>query len=188
MLTPLATLFALSLSFTSTSSLDFGHINASRYTGKLTYTPVTPATASLWSFNWAGFGIGSDAFNTTSSKVVIDADTGLNYTRLPPSVVASYHAKVAGSAVYKTTNWYSYPCNETLPTFTFGASTAKYTISADQLVYGYLADNVTCLTAIQSSGDEASGTFGTPFLAGLYTVYDYGAKRIGFATATSPNY
>lgn len=179
----------MSLSANSPSSIDFGYINASRYTGSLVYTPVTPlaSNTALWGFTWDGFAIGSSAYNTTD-KAVIAADTGLNYVTLPPSVAASYYSQVTGATVSSGDGNYVFPCNSTLPSFTFIVAASRFVVPGGQLTFGTLADNATCYGAIQSSGNEAEGFFGTPFLEGIYTVYDYGARRLGFAVATSPNY
>ncbi|KAE9364979.1 acid protease [Stipitochalara longipes BDJ] len=187
-------LFAISLSANSTSSIDFGYLNKSRHIGNVTYTSVTPlalnATPS-WTFTWDGFSIGSGPHNTTS-KVNIEVDTGLNFVKIPDSIAASYYNLVPGSTFSTANAVYEYPCNATLPSFTFVANGSSLIVPgspATQLQFGYpLADNITCYGAIQKSGDELEGVFGTPFLEGIYTVFDYGAKKIGFAPATSPNY
>jgi hypothetical protein len=111
----------------------------------------------------------------------------LNYVTLSPSVTEKYYAQVKGASISVDSS-HVFPCNAAPPHFAFGAANSKFTVPGGQLIFGALADNVTYYGAIQSSGDETIGYFGTPFLEGIFTVFDYGAERLGFASATSPNY
>jgi len=147
-----------------------------------------------WTFTWDGFAVGNNSQNATG-KVKIEVNTGLNSVSLPDSIAASYYALVPGSTFNNDVASYEYPCNFTLPSFTFIVNGSSLVVpggsySQLQFGYGFGPDNATCYGAIQKSGDESAGIFGTPFLEGIYTVFDYGAKRLGFAPAnqTSLNY
>jgi Eukaryotic aspartyl protease len=123
-----------------------------------------------------------------TAKTLIAANTGLNFVTLPPSVTASYYAQVDGASFNSAVGSYVFPCNSTLPSFTFIVAASKFVVPGTQLTYGAVGDDVSCYGSIQPSGNETEGVFGTPFLEGIFTVFDYGARRLGFATATTPNY
>jgi len=97
---------------------------------------------------------------------------------------------VPGSSFDNSAGAYVYPCNftDSLPSFTFIVNNASLVVAGGRQLWYAFQNDLTCYGTIQKSGDEIEGVFGTPFLKGIYTVFDYGAKRLGFAPATSPNY
>lgn len=169
--------------------MDFGYINGSKHSEDLTYVALTSvaSNSALWAFKWSGYAIGNGAFNQTSS-IVVAVDTGIPYARLPPSIASSYYAEIKGSSIEAQTGLYIFPCDGTrLQNFTFGVGSTKFVVPAEQLDSTLLAisdaTDATCYGSIQSSGDEGKGSLGVPFLAGIYTVFDYGLKQLGFASA-----
>lgn len=124
-----AQVFTVSLVRDGIGTMDFGFIDATKYTGSIAYTPVqtvpnAPAPG-YWSFFWTGFAIGSRTFNTTAFPVL--TDTGGNVVLLPDSVIRKYYADVQGSYQQSDGSW-CFPCKSALPTFTFGVGNRKIVV------------------------------------------------------------
>jgi len=165
--------------------MDFGFIDSSKYAGSIAYTPVAtlaswPASG-YWLFNWSGFAIGNHAFNSTSIQVL--TDTGCNLINLPESITTSYYARVQGS--YISDGGWTFPCTATLPTFTFGVGSSRFTVGAKHMIFTGLDDGINCIGAVQATGEDNFAIFGVPWINALFLVHDYGKKRIGFAARVS---
>lgn len=165
--------------------MDFGYIDSSKYTGSITYTPVVslaswPASG-YWLFEWTGFAVGNNVFNTTGIQVL--TDTGTNLVNLPESIAYDYYAQVNGS--YMSNGGWTFPCTTTLPSFTFGVGKSRFTVGSKHMIFTGLDDGVNCIGAIQPVGEDNYAIFGVPWLNALFLVHDYGKKRLGFAARTS---
>ncbi|KAN0119867.1 acid protease [Hyaloscypha variabilis] len=174
--------FTASLVQDGPGTMEFGFINSSRYTGNISYSPVTIIPGSgggFWAFNWTGFAIGSEKFNYTNIQVM--TDTGGTIVNLPRSIAQNYFAQVNGSTVASDGTW-SFPCTSQLPSFTFGVGkSGRMVVPGKHMVFGPLSDGVRCLAALQEV-DESQYVYMTlPFLQALFVVHDYGAMQMGFA-------
>lgn len=165
--------------------MDFGFIDSSKYVGSITYTPVVTYAAwpasGYWLFNWSGFAVGNRAFNASSHQIL--TDTGTNFIILPESIATTYYARVKGS--YMSDGGWTFPCTTTLPTFTFGVGSSRFTVGAKHMIFIALDDGINCIGAIQPTGEDNFAIFGVPWINALYLVHDYGKKRIGFAARIS---
>lgn len=125
-------LFTADLKKGRPGSYDFGFINSTKYTGSITYTNVD-SSQGYWTFTSSGYGVGT---NYTTSQITGIADTGTSINFLPDSVVNAYWAKVSGASYNSNYGAYTFPCSATLPTFTIGIGSAKYTLPGAYQNYG----------------------------------------------------
>jgi hypothetical protein len=180
-----APIFTVCLVQNGIGTMDFGFIDPSKYVGNIVYTPVTTLAtwpgSGYWLFNWSGFAVGTRAFNSTSIQVL--TDTGCNLINLPASIAASYYARVKGS--YISDGGWTFPCAATLPTFTFGVGSSRFTVGAKHMIFTGLDDGINCIGAIQNTGEDSYAIFGVPWINALFLVHDYGRKRLGFAARVS---
>lgn len=177
-----APIFTVSLVQNGVGTIDFGFVNASRYTGAITYTPVTIIPGSgggFWAFNWTGYSIGTNGrFNRTNIQVM--TDTGGNIASLPKSITQKYYAQVTGSYMQSDGAW-CFPCKSTLPDFTFGVGSARIVVYGKHLIFTKLADGVNCYGAIQATTEDGYVYMTIPFMESFFLVHDYGGMRLGFA-------
>jgi hypothetical protein len=159
---------------------NFGYINASAYTGSITYVAVN-TNPGYWTFTSSGYGIGSGTFSSTSVTGI--ADTGTTLLYLPAAVVKAYYAKVTGAANSNTYGGWVFACTATLPSFTFGVGTARITIPADFLNYGVVEDgSSTCFGGLQSSVGIGINIFGDVALKSAFVVFNGAATpTLGWA-------
>lgn len=104
---------------------DFGYIDASKYSGKITYVDVNSASG-FWQFTADGYGIGSAS--TVSSSFSAIADTGTTLMYLPSAAVTAYWNQVTGASYNSQQGGYIFPCSSTLPDFTIVVSGTKVTV------------------------------------------------------------
>jgi hypothetical protein len=107
-------LWTASLKKGSPGTYDFGYIDSSKYSGKITYVNVNSASG-FWQFTADGYQVGSSS--TVSSSFVAIADTGTSLMYLPSSSVSAYWAQVTGSGYDSNQGAYTFPCNSMLPDF-----------------------------------------------------------------------
>jgi len=109
-------------------------------------------------------------------------DTGSNLIIGDPSSVSDLHTKLGGKSV--TDVFYSFPCNK-YPTisFAFGGSGRTFQIPASLLNLGPVFDGSSdCWSSIiRGKNERRHWTIGATFLRSVYTVFDFGNKRVGFA-------
>jgi hypothetical protein len=97
--------------------MDFGFIDSSKYTGRITYTSVTPSNGN-WAFAGSGYAVGNGTFQALGIQAVYDFFTSRSpvYLRLtyylvsvntsspfifvPEQVVKAYYQKVPGVSLY----------------------------------------------------------------------------------------
>ncbi|KAI9312352.1 aspartic peptidase domain-containing protein [Dichotomocladium elegans] len=189
--------------------ITFGGIDTSKYTGSLTYVPVSPLRMEGYNtpmyIYWAVDVLGAKnskgytASFSNATKFVVD--TGNTLTYLPAAVSLDLVNSVVGSAVtVDTTNGvYMVPCSLASSNVTVSLLVAssltntnsppvELTVGMPELVLRSYGDDTICAFGIAPlSGDigDSSDLFiiGDPFLRSFYTVYDMGQNRIGFAAA-----
>ncbi|KAK0634368.1 aspartic peptidase domain-containing protein [Bombardia bombarda] len=175
----------------------FGYIELGAYTGDIHWTPVIsdttqdPQLRGFWSVDFSTLRVGATRFNldisasTPRSAIV---DTGTSLLLMPRYIVNQYYAMAPG-AVQQDEHWI-FPCAVHVPDFHIAfAGTDKgvweATIPGKYINFSpYAPDNDTwCYGGIQNAPDDWTySLFGDTFLKSVYAVFDYGAKRVGFAS------
>ena len=171
-------LFAISLNRESdgpnTGEISFGSPDVAKYTGSISYTPVSANADGDWAIPMDGLSFSGNDAGITGKLAYID--TGTSYIFGPPAQVAQFHALVPGAKSSDDYTW-TVPCTTTTPlTFTFSGVT--YNVSSKDWV-SPMANGV-CTSNVYGN-DIISGQWllGDTFLKNVYVVFDIDGSRIG---------
>ncbi|KAI5459573.1 eukaryotic aspartyl protease [Mariannaea sp. PMI_226] len=184
-------LFTADLRQDAPGTYNFGFINASSYTGKISYTPVDDSDG-FWAFTAAGYAVGSGSMSRSSISGI--ADTGTTLLMLPDTVNEAYYSQVEGARYDSSAGGYVFPCNADLPSFTFLVGDAEITIPAQYMNYaatdgtyakrsahGFGQDSESCFGGLQPSDSIGVNIFGDIALKAAFVVFDGGNTRLGWA-------
>lgn len=149
----------------------FGGADPSRYSGDFHFVPISQA--GYWQFNLDGGHVGG--FEICSGGCVGIADTGTTLIVGPENDIITI-LNVIGADNYGNVD-----CNmvDKLPHVTFILNKKQFTLTGEQYMTYYTQNNVTYC----SPGFEMGGSWilGDVFLRNVYTQFDFGGMRIGFA-------
>jgi len=159
--------------------LIIGGIDSSHYTGELTYEPLTSET--YWEITMKGMSLGSKSI-TTNYKAVLD--TGTSILAGPKADVAAV-AKMVGAKPFLNGE-YTVPCKSipSLPDLNVQIGARTYTIKPVDYIIN--DENEICLFGMTGIDIPPPNgplwILGDVFIRQYYTVFDWGNKRLGFAT------
>ncbi|KAH8923790.1 acid protease [Atractiella rhizophila] len=168
---------------TSGSELYLGGADTAKYSGSISYTPLT--SASYWATSGSALVNGATAVSTT---MIID--TGTTLIVGATATVKTFWSKVSGSKACTTatcgsgsTGYYLFPCNSA-PTVSFSFSGKAWAMSADTFSLGQVSSgSSSCVGSIVGEDLGLNAWIvGDSFLRNVYSVYDYTNERVGFAT------
>ena len=173
-----APLFTANLKKGAPGSYDFGYIDATKYTGSITYVNVNTANG-FWEFTSNGYAVGSGAFTSTSIDAI--ADTGTTLLYLPTAVVSAYYARVSGASYDSTQGGYTFPCSATLPSITLGIGSYRAVVPGSYIVYAPTS-GTTCFGGIQRNTGIGFSIYGDIFLKSQFVVFSGASTpQLGFA-------
>lgn len=166
--------FAFKLA-SSGSELYVGGVNSALYRGPFTYVPVTQQ--GYWQVTGDTIGInGKEIVNAFSAIVDSGTTLILGDTSYVRQLYAVINATEVGGGVY------SLPC-DAMPNVTITLGGKSIPLSADSFNFGtYGSSGNTCLGGI--AGSDGLGDLwilGDVFLRNVYTAFDVGNSRVGFA-------
>ncbi|KAF7378458.1 Peptidase A1 domain-containing protein [Mycena sanguinolenta] len=163
------------------SSIDFGYIDSSKYTGTLSTVPLMSGTAR-WQFTSTSYSVNGVHHNVsiTSGKALIDTGTAL--LAVYPEIASAFYAGVTGA--YQDAGRWVFPCSTTtFPSLTLGVGGVQAPV-VRELNWGLwstLANGTKiCEGGIQATSDTYM-TFGQVFLASNYVVFNDAASTIQIA-------
>ncbi|KAF7378460.1 Peptidase A1 domain-containing protein [Mycena sanguinolenta] len=164
------------------SSIDFGYIDSSKYTGTLSTVPLMSGTAK-WQFTSTSFyvnGVHYSVTTTTSGKALID--TGTTLLLVYPEIAAAFYAAVPGA--YQDSGEWVFPCSTTtFPTLTLDVGGVQAPVS-HEINWGpwatFANGTKICDGGIQTTS-RTTMTFGDVFLASNYVVFNDAASTIQIA-------
>lgn len=173
-------IFSVSLSRSSdgpnTGEVTLGGIDASKYTGDITYTPVSANAGGDWAIP-----IDDMAYDGTKAGIkgrLAYIDTGTSYMFGPPEDVALLHKLIPG-AKSDDGSTYKVPCNSD-KTLTVTFSGVAYTLSPKDWMSPPNGD--TCISNFYGQAVvQGAWLLGDSFLKNVYTVFDADQARIGLA-------
>ncbi|KAK4545226.1 hypothetical protein LTR36_003405 [Oleoguttula mirabilis] len=175
-------LFTADLKKGAAGAYDFGYIDTSKYTGSITYVPVTTSNG-FWEFTAAGYSVGTS--KTTSGSIGDSiADTGTTLLYLPTATVTAYYKQVTGAAYNSAQGGYIFSCSATLPNFNVNIGGAVYTVPGSYINYAPINTAGTqCFGGIQANTGIGFSIFGDIFLKSVFAVFDEttSSPRLGFA-------
>jgi hypothetical protein len=173
-------IFSVSLSRNSdgpnTGEVTFGGIDASKYTGEISYTSVSASAGGDWAIP-----IDDMAYNGKDAGIkgrLAYIDTGTSYVFGPPEDVALLHKLIPGAT---SADGFSYtvPCNSD-KALTVVFSGVAYTLSPKDWMSPPSGDTCTSNFYGQAVVQDA-WLLGDSFLKNVYTVFDADQTRIGLA-------
>ncbi|PNY29633.1 Aspartic-type endopeptidase ctsD [Tolypocladium capitatum] len=161
---------------TNTGEIRFGSANPTKYTGDVTYTPVS-AKDGDWAIPIDDFAYGGKKAQVGGIKSYID--TGTTFIFGPADMVKKVHSVIPGSESSDGST-YTVPCDSTKPlTLTF--SGVDFKISPQDWISP--KDNAGKCTSNIYGHEVVKGSWllGDTFLKNVYTIFDKDQNRIGFA-------
>jgi aspergillopepsin I len=92
---------------------------------------------------------------------------------LPTAVLTAYYRQVSGATNSQYYGGYVFPCNSTLPSFTFGVGEARFTIPSSYINYAQVAEgSPTCFGGLQSSSGLGINIWGDVALKAAFVVFN----------------
>jgi hypothetical protein len=175
--------FTVTLKKGRAGSYDFGYINASRYTGAITYANVD-SSGGFWKFNPSGYAVGTGATVSPGTTVMTGiVDTGTTLIYADASIVSAYYKKVSGAGYSSGAGGYLVPCSATLPNFTLVINGYRAVVPGSYINYAPYSSQY-CFGGIQSDAGIGFAIYGDIFLKSQFVVFDrtQSTPRVGFAT------
>jgi aspergillopepsin I len=176
-------LFTIDLNYKAPGSFDFGFINASKYSGEITYLPVN-STQGFWGVTSTSYGVGDNP-TMKDKRVSAIVDTGTTLMLVPKKILKAYYKQVEGAKNSNEDQGYIFPCSSVLPDLHigFGDYTAVVPGSA---INNSQVDDTHCYGGLQYSDPSQgpAGIYGDVFLKSSFVVCKHPegeAPTIGFA-------
>lgn len=172
--------FSFKLTQSSSSELLLGGVNPALYTGAFTYAGVT--TRGYWQVL-----LGAVLVNGGSVKTLVNLqaviDTGTTYILAPARQVQALYAAIPGSKNAGTSvgsGFWTFPCSAT-PTVSLSFGGKAFGIDPGLFNLGRVDNNSgDCVGAVVGSS-FGFWVVGDTFLQGVYSTFDVGGNRVGFA-------
>lgn len=170
--------FAAVLKHNAPGSYDFGFIDSSKYTGKLTYTDVDNSQG-FWGFTADSVSVGDSKVEAAGGSVQGIADTGTTLLLLDDSTVSAYYKQVQGAQNSQSQGGWVFDCSATLPDLK--VTIGSYTATVPGKYLNYAKQGGQCFGGLQSAGSIGTNIFGDVFLKSQYVVFDAEKNQLGFA-------
>ena len=164
-----------------TSTIDFGWVDTSKYTGDFIEAPIantSQGNEGQWVIQGISFGSGGNSFNVNALDM--DFDTGTASLSVSSDIANAYWGLVPGSDAQNC----QYPCGTDLPglDFTFtdvnGAS-QTFTVPGDNIKNGDGNSGDTCGSWMNVVDGRGNG--GTPVYITKYMVWNQQKPSLSFA-------
>ncbi|KAF8553168.1 acid protease [Imleria badia] len=171
--------FSFKLS-SSGAELYIGGSNSALYTGDFTYTPVTQQ--GYWQVNMDGVQNNGQTILRNVDAII---DTGTTLIVGTPSQVSTLYSTLGGKAAPSSvgSGFYTFAC-DSFPSINLSFGGTSFPISVSALNLGPVSSGSSdCVSGLV--GQDVGSSFwivGDVFLQGVYTAFDVGNTRVGFAT------
>jgi hypothetical protein len=170
--------FFLGNSDSEAGELLLGGIDTAKYTGDITWQPLSAAT--YWQIALDGISVSGQSY-ASNAKAIVDSGTSL--LTGPTAVVAEIAKKIGAKEIIA--GEYMVECAyDKLPNLDFTIGGKVYTLTPTDYL---IPDGKLCLFAMMGMDiPEPTGPLyilGDVFMRKYYTVWDVANKRVGFANA-----
>ncbi|KAI1340224.1 acid protease [Xylariaceae sp. FL0016] len=170
--------FTADLRAQANGAYEFGAIDASKFTGAMTWVPVN-TTQGFWQFTSASFAVdGGQAQATTSGDQAI-ADTGTTLILADAAVTKAYYAQVQGAVNDQQQGGFTFPCSATLPNLQLDVGGTMATVKGDDIKFAQV-DAQTCFGGVQAT-TAGLGVYGDIFFKSNFVAFNGGNNSLGFA-------
>jgi cathepsin D len=163
--------------------ITFGGIDESRYSGDITYVPLVSET--YWAFKMDDLKVAGESMGVCTNCNAI-ADTGTSLIAGPKDAITKINNKIG--ATTGATGQATVDCSQlsSMPDVDFVLNGKSFKLSPQQYVLQVSAGSKTeCLSGFMGIDlPQPIWILGDVFIGSYYTVFDYGNKQVGFATAT----
>jgi len=162
------------------SELVFGGVDEKHYTGNFQYVSLNAET--YWQVRLKDVQVGgSSVQGGTAENVIVDSGTSL--IAAPQSSVINMMQKLGAQQTQQ--GLFVATCSSSAKvTFTLGESTGvDLELSVQDMTLERQGD--TCLLGVQPGPDGAPWILGDVFMRKFYVTFDWGNKRMGFATSVN---
>lgn len=174
-----ANMFAVSLNRNSdgpnNGEITFGATNPAKFTGDISYTPVSSDAHGDWAIPLDDFEFDGNKAGITGKLAYID--TGTSYVFGPSSDVAALHKQIPGAKSGDGVT-YTVPCDNNKP-ITVIFSGVKYAISAKEWHSGPNGNGDCTSNIYGHEVVKGQWLLGDLFLKNVYAVFDMDQTRIG---------
>lgn len=170
-------IFALYLPRKGEGELTMGGVNTTRYTGSLTYIPLS--FPLVWQITIEDITNRGRSLGITLEAAI---DTTASYIFLDKRASYNLYKTVLGAKRYTARLW-TFPCNSS-PDFSITMNGVRFKIPKASINLGpVVAGGRDCVSAIMSGAEEGHAILGLAFLQNYYTVFDKTTypHRVGFA-------
>ncbi|KAH7984365.1 hypothetical protein HPB52_019911 [Rhipicephalus sanguineus] len=155
----------------------FGGVNSERYTGDITYTDVTKR--GYWQFSMDSLQVGSKSIVTSPTEAVVDS--GTTVMAGPKDEIERINKYLR--ATPRPRGRYRVNCTNipNMPKAVFTIAGRQFEFEAkDYIRQVQSSDKVRCYSGFQVY-DGSVWVLGQVFMRHIYTIFDRGNNRIGFA-------
>jgi len=166
----------------------FGAIDSSRYTGSLTYVPLTAET--YWEFHMDDFQESGSSLGwcSTSSPCKAIADTGTSLITGPTDNMNTLNRQLGAFVLLGEGIFPNCDILTSGPTITIVLNGVNFPLKPTDYVIQITEDGVTTCVSGFYGLDIPPPTgplyiLGDVFISRFYTVFDYANKQVGFATS-----
>ncbi|KAL2752926.1 hypothetical protein ACRALDRAFT_1065913 [Sodiomyces alcalophilus JCM 7366] len=161
-----APLFTANLQAGRPGNYNFGFVSAREHVGPIAYTPVRQPSP-YWEISVDGAG-----FNCTEALERVIVDTGTTLLLVPDGLVEAYYDEVEGAEFDASWAGYIFPCNATLPDWTFRIGDWRGSVPGKYMSYSQ-TNQTHCFGGLQSSEGIPFAIFGAVLLKSQFVVFDY---------------
>jgi len=172
---------------TAFSEMVLGGVDTARYTGGITWVPLTSDT--YWEFALANITMSGTSYVPAAGGAVAICDTGTSLIAGPTAQMDALNAALgaiptgSGAAVFPVC-----PANNTLPNVVITLGTTQFILTqADYVLTETLFGYTECISGFL--GIDLPARLGSLYILGdvfirrYYSIFDFGNTRMGFALA-----
>jgi len=173
-------IFAFYLGNNQPGELVFGGVDPKHYTGDFTFVPLS--SESYWEVALDGVKLGDGSISSTKLAIV---DSGTSLLAGPSTEVKAIAAKLGAKSVLGRE--YTVDCSAPLPALAFTLGGKDFLLEKDDLILQQSGS--TCVLGLM--GVDVPAPRGPLWILGdvlmrkYYVQFDWGQKRLGFATAAA---
>merc|ERR1712032_955807 len=172
--------FAFYLGNLAPGELVFGGVDEKHYTGDFTFVPLSSET--YWQVALDDVKLGGASVSSTKSAIV---DSGTSLLAGPSAEVKAIADKLGAKSVMGKE--YTVDCSKDLPDLTFTLGGKDYTLNGQDLILTQSGSS--CILGLMGVDVPAPRgplwILGDVFMRKFYVQFDWGQKRLGFATAAA---
>ncbi|KAI8351016.1 hypothetical protein B0O80DRAFT_388706 [Mortierella sp. GBAus27b] len=155
----------------------FGDIDTTKFTGDLTYVPVSKK--GYWQISIDDVGISGQSLGSSSQGIV---DTGTTLIIIDDNTASALHGQIQGATNDPQQGWLV-PCTlkDSTDSISFTMGGTAFNVAIADLAFEDLGDGSgNCYSGVQG-GQNDLWILGDVFIKNNYCVFDQGQSRIGIA-------